>query len=155
MGDPLCIKEVVDFLGRPRLAIYKEVKLGRLPVRFVFCNELLFDSDDVEEYKRKYCGNNWMNEAEIGRYLGIAHGSVIQAFHGYENAGLRMTPTNFFSRILYDIDSEVFKKVLEIHGWDKYAKPDGHRKGKSFSSEHERREYARSGRRNQSAQKRK
>lgn len=155
MGDPLSIGEVMKILDRMYDWVQNEVFSGRLPVKFIFFNEMLFDSEQIEQYQKEYGGNNWMNEAEIARYLGIKAPNVVSAFHKYESASIKVTPSDPFSVRLYNIDSPVFQKILQVQGWDKYARPDGHKEGKSFSSEHERREYARSGRRDKSAKKRK
>lgn len=146
MGIPLSIPEVSERLNKVRTHIYYEIRAGRLRVRMIFRNSILIDSDDLEEYERRYLGDNWMTVSEIALYFGLPHAYVRRVFRNYDLAGVQYRPFNSKTRVEYDIDSSLVKHIFKVNGWEQYGRLDGHYEGKLFKDEAERRSYARSGR---------
>ena len=144
MGMPLSVDDVAKRIDSTITRVYDELRAGRLPARLILGHEIVLDSDDVDRFIDAYMGDNWMNEAEIARYLGLSKQVVTLAMHDYEIMGVPLRPNRRNNLLYYNLDSASVQHMFRVKGWDKYARLDGHKKGKRYTSEAERRADAKS-----------
>lgn len=150
MGEPMNATSAAAAIGKSRAYIEREIREGRLPVVGILGSEIVIDSEALDAYVAEHMGNGIMNERQLARYLGLSASNVIAVMRRFRTAA-RLSGKAAGTCRYYDIDSPVMQHIFQITGWSEYAKPNGHAKGKTFPSEHERRAAARRGKFNRTA----